>query len=55
MGAESTGGTVARHVGFHCFPFVLTLTHPLLRRLDRFGAVLGPLYVNQGLAAVKAK
>lgn len=49
------GGTVARHVGFHCFPFVLTLTHPLLRRLDRFGAVLGPVYVNQGLAAVKAK
>jgi SAM-dependent methyltransferase len=49
------GGRVTQHVGIHCFPFTLTSTHPLLRRLDRFGAVLGPVYVNQGLAAVKGE
>ncbi len=47
------GGTPTRHVGIHAFPFILTFTHPLLRRLDRLGTVLGPAYVNQGLAAVK--
>jgi len=48
------GGTVTQHVGFHLFPFVLTFTQPLLKRLDRFGTVIGPIYVNQGLCAVKA-
>ncbi len=47
------GGSVTTHVGIHCFPFTLTVTHPLLRRLDRFGAALGPVYVNQALTAVK--
>ena len=47
------GGRVTKHVGIHCFPFTLTVTHPLLRRLDRFGAALGPVYVNQALTAVK--
>jgi SAM-dependent methyltransferase len=50
---QAHGGTLTRHVGIHSFPFILPFTHPLLRRLDRFGAVLGPAYVNQGLAAVK--
>jgi SAM-dependent methyltransferase len=48
------GGTVVRHVGIHCFPFTLTVTHPLLRFLDRFGGLLGPLYVNQGIVAVRS-
>jgi ubiquinone/menaquinone biosynthesis C-methylase UbiE len=52
---KAHGGRVARHVGIHCFPFMLTVTHPLLRRLDRFGARLGPAYVNQGLSAVKGR
>lgn len=47
------GGVVTRHVGIHSFPFMLSFTHPLLRHLDRFGARLGPVYVNQGLVAVK--
>ncbi len=49
------GGTLTRHVGIHSFPFVLPFTHRLLRRLDRFGAVLGPVYVNQALVAVKGR
>jgi SAM-dependent methyltransferase len=49
------GGTVTQHVGVHCFPFLLPFTHPLLRRLDRLGAALGPIYVNQALAAVKRR
>ena len=47
------GGTVTRHVGIHCFPFILPFTHPLLRRLDRFGPRFGPVYVNQALIAIK--
>jgi SAM-dependent methyltransferase len=47
------GVTIARHDGLHLFPFMLTPTHPLLRWLDRFGAVAGPLYVNQCIAGVK--
>jgi SAM-dependent methyltransferase len=48
------GMTVERHVGLHLFPFVIPATHPLLRRLDRGGAALGPLYVNQCVRAVKS-
>jgi SAM-dependent methyltransferase len=44
------GGVVVRRTGIHAFPFQLALTHPVLRRLDRLGGVLGPLYVNQGIA-----
>ncbi len=47
------GGATVRRVGLHMFPFVLTFTHPLLRVLDRFGAALGPIYVNQALSAIK--
>ncbi len=52
-GYMAHGGTLDRHVGIHVFPFILTFTHLMLRRLDRFGTLLGPAYVNQGLAAVK--
>ena len=44
---------VERHVGLHLFPFVIGATQPLLRRLDRAGAALGPLYVNQCVRASK--
>jgi 2-polyprenyl-6-hydroxyphenyl methylase/3-demethylubiquinone-9 3-methyltransferase len=49
---EASGGTVVQHVGLHMFPFVLAFTHPLLRRLDRFGAACGPVFVNQALIAI---
>jgi SAM-dependent methyltransferase len=47
------GGSVRLHVGLHLFPFVLPITQPLLRRLDRFGSVCGPVCVNQGICAIK--
>lgn len=47
------GMTIERHVGLHLFPFVLPVTQPLLRRLDRAGSVAGPLFVNQCIRAVK--
>jgi SAM-dependent methyltransferase len=47
------GGSVRLHVGLHLFPFVLPATQPLLRCLDRFGAVFGPVCVNQGICAIK--
>jgi len=49
------GGMITGHVGVHCFPFTLPVTQPLLRQLDRLGALLGPIYVNQGIAAVKRR
>ncbi len=52
---QAHGGTPTRHVGIHAFPFILTVTHPILRRLDQLGTVLGPAYVNQGLVAVKGR
>lgn len=50
---EENGIAVQRHVGLHLFPFVLRLTQPLLRRLDRAGGTVGPLYVNQCLLGIK--
>jgi 2-polyprenyl-3-methyl-5-hydroxy-6-metoxy-1,4-benzoquinol methylase len=50
---EEGGLVVERHIGIHLFPFALKATHPVLRRLDRAGAALGPLYVNQCVRAVK--
>lgn len=44
---------VAMHRGLHLFPFVLSPTQPLLKWLDRFGTVAGPLYVNQGISGTK--
>jgi ubiquinone/menaquinone biosynthesis C-methylase UbiE len=46
---ENRHARVLRHVGIHCFPFTLALTHPLLRRLDAFGSSLGIFYVNQAV------
>jgi SAM-dependent methyltransferase len=50
---EEGGMKIERHVGLHLFPFVVAVTHPVLRRLDRAGAVLGPMYVNQCVRAIK--
>lgn len=50
----ASGVAVAAHRGLHLFPFMLSPTHPILRWLDRFGAVAGRMYVNQCIAGVKA-
>ena len=47
------GVAVRQHRGLHLFPFVLAVTHPLLRTLDRLGSAAGPLFVNQCIAGVK--
>jgi len=44
---------IRQHIGLHLFPFVLKSTHGILRGLDRAGAALGPLYVNQCLIGMK--
>jgi SAM-dependent methyltransferase len=50
---RASGGNVTHHRGFHLFPFVLPVTWPVLRWLDRFGSSLGPMCVNQTIVAVK--
>ena len=47
------GGESIQQIGLHMFPFVLPFTYPILRVLDRLGAALGPVYVNQALSAIK--
>ncbi len=47
------GGEVIDGTGIHLFPFVVKALQPLLRRLDRFGSALGPLYVNQAFLVMK--
>jgi 2-polyprenyl-3-methyl-5-hydroxy-6-metoxy-1,4-benzoquinol methylase len=49
----ANGIEIQEHIGLHLFPFVLKPTHGLLRILDRAGAKLGPLYVNQCLIGIK--
>lgn len=44
---------IQQHLGLHLFPFVLKPTRPLLRLLDKFGLLFGPLYVNQCIIGVK--
>ena len=48
-----SGGKIIDNTGIHLFPFVIGASQPLLRRLDRWGRTLGPLYVNQAFLAVK--
>jgi hypothetical protein len=50
---RASGGAVTPHRGFHLFPFVLPVTWPVLRWLDRFGSSGGPICVNQAIVAVK--
>ena len=49
------GGEPLAATGIHLFPFVVRAFNPLLRRLDRFGRVLGPLYVNQAVLVTKIR
>jgi hypothetical protein len=44
---------VKRCRGFHLFPFQITLTQPLLQRLDAFGSVFGFLFINIGASCLK--
>ncbi len=39
--------------GIHLFPFQMRLLHPILKFLDRFGRVSGPVCVNQAILALK--
>ncbi|MFH0910109.1 MAG: class I SAM-dependent methyltransferase [Planctomycetota bacterium] len=43
---KEEGGVVEEQRGLHLFPFVFSFTHPLLRLLDRAGALLYALSVN---------
>lgn len=51
--ATEAGLRVHQQVGLHLFPFILTATHPLLRRFDRLGIHFGRMYVNQCLSGQK--
>lgn len=51
--AEEGDLSVTRHRGLHLFPFMLEFTQPLLRKLDRMGHAIGPLYVNQCITGIK--
>lgn len=39
--------------GIHLFPFQVSFLHPVLKFLDRFGRLIGPLCVNQAVLATK--
>ncbi len=52
---RSAGAACAQSKGIHLFPFQLSATHGMLRKLDRLGRVLGPLYVNQAVLAVRTQ
>ncbi len=39
--------------GLHLFPFQISLLHPVLRFMDRFGRFFGPVCVNQAILAIK--
>ncbi|MBN2561903.1 MAG: methyltransferase domain-containing protein [Phycisphaerae bacterium] len=50
---EQAGARIIEMRGIHLFPFHVSLFHPILRFLDRFGRLLGPLCVNQAVLATK--
>lgn len=49
----ASGCVVVRHVGLHILPFQIRALHGVLRFVDRWGAVLLPLMINQCVQAVK--
>lgn len=53
--ATEAGLRVHQQIGLHLFPFVLSATHPLLRRFDRLGDRFGSIYVNQCLSGQKVR
>jgi SAM-dependent methyltransferase len=46
---EALGGQTQAHVGIHLLPFQVYAWHSLLRRVDRYGAQLLPLMINQAI------
>lgn len=46
--------SIERMKGFHMIPFVLPQTHGLLRRIDKYGELLGPLMLNLAVRARKS-
>jgi 2-polyprenyl-6-hydroxyphenyl methylase/3-demethylubiquinone-9 3-methyltransferase len=50
---EAAGATVVEHRGIHLWPFQIKQLRPLLQRVDRLGATLLPLMINQCLHARK--
>jgi len=50
---EQQGFKIIKFFGFHLFPFQLKWSQPLLRKLDRLGRLIGPLYINIGVACRK--
>lgn len=47
------GLVVEEHIGFHLFPFLTKLSHPILDFMDRFGISLGPIMLNQAIRVRK--
>ncbi len=43
---DTIGFHIKKYGGFHLFPFQLSFLHPILRKLDNFGEILGPFYIN---------
>ncbi|HVP10000.1 MAG TPA: methyltransferase domain-containing protein [Phycisphaerae bacterium] len=50
---EESGGRTLETRGIHLFPFQLSVFHPLLKFLDRFGRFHGRFCVNQAILAMK--
>jgi 2-polyprenyl-3-methyl-5-hydroxy-6-metoxy-1,4-benzoquinol methylase len=50
---SDAGLRVDEQRGFHMFPFVLSVTHGILRRLDAYGRQLGPAMLNLGVRATR--
>ncbi len=50
---KEIGFSITKIKGVHMFPFVFSFTHGLLRYMDRFGEVLGPVMLNICLRAAK--
>ncbi len=45
--------SVQKYFGFHLFPFQLSFTHSMLRRLDQYGERAGQFYINIGTRCIK--
>jgi 2-polyprenyl-3-methyl-5-hydroxy-6-metoxy-1,4-benzoquinol methylase len=50
---EEAGGQTLDMLGIHLFPFQLSIFHPILKFLDRFGRFHGRFCVNQAILARK--
>ncbi len=50
---EEEGLVVESQIGLHLFPFISSLSYPILDFMDRFGKSLGPIMLNQAIRARK--